>query len=129
MREELKALAGPDRALRDIISDRGLAALGDALVNFAYSLALSLDAGRPRGKRLDNRALSEALRASGLRPLIPKRMDRHQLANAVEALLAYGWLKGMFNLSDLVEALRGPDAIGGLSGLLKEVVAKAGLKP
>jgi len=129
MREELKALAGPDRALRDIISDRGLAALGDALVNFAYSLALSLDAGRPQGKRLDNRALSEALRASGLRPLIPKRMVRHQLANAVEALLAYGWLKGMFNLSDLVEALRGPDAIGGLSGLLKEVVAKAGLKP
>ena len=129
MREELKALAGPDRTLRDIISDRGLAALGDALVNFAYSLALSLDAGRPRGKRLDNRALSEALRASGLRPLIPKRMSRHELANVVEALLAYGWLKGLFGLSDLVKALRGPDVIGGLSDLLRKVVNKAGFGP
>ena len=122
----LRALAGRRKSLRDIMLDGGLAALGDALVNFAYSLALSLDKGAPTGSRLDNRVLSEALRASGLREAAPKRMSRHQLADAAEALLAYAWLTGVMGFWDLVEALRGHDIISGLAALLRAVAEKLG---
>ena len=124
MREELKALAGPSRTLRDVMLDKDLAALGDALVNFAYSLALSLQRGRPTGGRLDNRLLWEALKAAGLREEAPKRMSRHELADAAEALLAYGWLTGLIGFWDLVEALREPDMATRLPALLKSVAER-----
>ena len=125
MEKALRELAGPSRPLRELMLDKGLAALGDALVNFAYSLAISLDEGRPVGRRLDNRLLAEALRASGLRAEAPKRMDRHQLADAAEALLAYGWLTGLVGFWEIVEALRGPSPLEGLSGLLRRIAEKA----
>jgi len=125
MEKALRELAGPSRPLRELMLDKGLAALGDALVNFAYSLAISLDEGRPVGRRLDNRLLAEALRASGLRAEAPKRMDRHQLADAAEALLAYGWLTGLVGFWEIVEALRGPSPREGLSGLLRRIAEKA----
>jgi len=117
----LEELAGRGRGLREVMLDKGLSALGDALVNFAYSLALSLDERRPQGARLDNRVLSEALRASGLRELAPRRMDRHDLADAAEALLAFGWLAGLVDFWSIVEALRGPDVLEKLSSLLRRV--------
>jgi len=119
--EELKKLAGRKRALREIMLDRGLASLGDALLNFAFSLALSLEEGRPTGKRLDNRFLAEALRASGLRREAPRRMDKHELADAAEAILAYGWLMGLVGFWDIVEALRDEDSIRNLSELIKRI--------
>ena len=124
--EELRKLAGRGRALKEIMLDRGLASLGDALVNFAFSLALSLEKGRPTGRRLDNRLLAEALRASGLRREAPRRMDRHALADAMEAILAYGWLTGLVSFWDIVKALRSQDLIEGLSGLVKKIVKRAG---
>jgi len=119
--EELKKLAGRKRALREIMLDRGLAGLGDALLNFAFSLALSLEEGRPMGRRLDNRFLAEALRASGLRGEAPRRMDKHELADAAEAILAYGWLTGLVSFWDIVEALRDEDSIRNLSELIKRI--------
>jgi len=116
---DLEGLVRSRRSFRDVVLDRGLAALGDALVNFAYSLALSLASGKPTGSRLDNRLLWEALRASGLREKMPKRMSRHELADAAEALLAYGWLSGLISFWDVVGALREPDPVSGLSELLR----------
>ena len=116
---DLEGLVRSRRSFRDVVLDRGLAALGDALVNFAYSLALSLASGKPTGSRLDNRLLWEALRASGLREKMPRRMSRHELADAAEALLAYGWLSGLISFWDVVGALREPDPVSGLSELLR----------
>ena len=122
-KELLEGLAGKGRSLREVLLDKGLAALGDALVNFAYSLALSISLGRPTGDRLDNRTLSEALRAASLRELMPRRMSRHDLANAAEALLAYGWLTGAVGFWEIVEALTGADHVASLSGLLRKIAA------
>ncbi len=121
--EELRKLAGRGRKLRDILLDKGLAGLGDALVNFAFSLALSLEGGRPVGRRLDNRFLADALRASGLREEAPGRMDRHGLADAAEAILAYGWLTGLVSFWDIVEAFRARNPIEGLSSLIRKVAS------
>ena len=119
--------------LMQVLTDRKLAALGDAYVNFAYSLALSNKTGKPCGKKVKGTALAEALREAGLRTFLPSRMDRHSLSDAAEALLAYAWLHNLFTLEDSVETLVQSDTLeNGLSQLLlkaKERIKLSGLFP
>jgi len=77
--------------LKKILADKGLARLGDAYVNFIYSLALTDIEGEPTGAKVSDRILAEAAKISGLKGLLPKRTRRNDVANAVEALLAYTW--------------------------------------
>ena len=77
--------------LKKILADKGLARLGDAYVNFIYSLALTDIEGEPTGAKVSDRILAEAAKISGLKRLLPKRTRRNDVANAVEALLAYTW--------------------------------------
>lgn len=92
-------------SISDILGDHELASLGDAFVNLIYSLALSKVAGKPVGRKLDSRVLSLALRKAGLRTLLPHRMDRHKLADAAEALIAYGWLSGAISLEEALNII------------------------
>ena len=119
--------------LMQVLTDRKLAALGDAYVNFAYSLALSNKTGKPCGKKVKGTALADALRKAGLRTFLPSRMDRHSLSDAAEALLAYAWLHNLFTLEDSVETLVQSDTLeNGLSQLLlkaKERIKLSGLFP
>lgn len=89
----------------EILSDKGLASLGDAYVNLLYSLVLSKVTGKPTGRKLDNRVLSSALRKAGIRMLLPSRMDRHRQADAAEALIAYGWLSGAISTKEILDIL------------------------
>lgn len=117
--------------LTQVLSDRKLAALGDAYVNFAYSLALSNKTGEPRGKKVRGSQLAEALRKAGLRTLLPSRMDRHDLADAAEALLAFVWLHRLSTLEENVKTLEKNDVLeNGLAQLLmiaKERIRFSGL--
>ena len=119
--------------LMQVLTDRKLVALGDAYVNFAYSLALSNKTGKPCGKKVKGTALAEALREKGLRTFLPSRIDRHSLSDAAEALLAYAWLHNLFTLEDNVETLVQSDTLeNGLSQLLlkaKERIKLSGLFP
>jgi len=119
--------------LTQVLTDRKLAALGDAYINFAYSLALSNKTCKPCGKKVKGTALAEALRKAGLRTLLPSRMDRHSLSDAAEALLAYAWLHKLFTLEDNVETLVQTDTLeNGLTQLLlkaKEKIKLSGLFP
>lgn len=92
--------------LSRVLLDRDLAALGDAFVNLVYSLALTRQAGRPKGSKVENRILAEAIRRAGLRGLLPKRLDRHAIGGSAEALLAYAWLEGLVAMDECTEALR-----------------------
>jgi hypothetical protein len=85
--------------------DKGLSTLGDSLVNFLYSLALSEFTGRPAGGRVPNAALAIAVERAGLRHLIPPRTDKHGKGDIVEAILAYAWLEGVFTIEEGVKVL------------------------
>jgi hypothetical protein len=91
--------------LREVLADQKLAALGDAYVNFVYSLALSKRKGEPVGAKVDSRLLAEALRKAGLRSLLPSRIDRHKQADAAEALIVYAWMRDVMTIEEGVNIL------------------------
>lgn len=107
------------RSLAEVLADGDLASLGDAYVNFAYSLALSNRRGRPLGVRVKGSVLAEALRRAGLRASLGSRMTRHGLADAAEALIVYAWLNGCITLDESVAIMgKAEDAVEGVSELL-----------
>jgi hypothetical protein len=91
--------------LREILTNHKLAALGDAYVNFLYSLAIAKKSGEPAGAKVDSHLLAEALKKAGLREYLPSRTDRHKQADAAEALIVYVWLKGLISLEEGVKIL------------------------
>jgi len=91
--------------MSEILMDHKLAALGDAYVNFIYSMALSRRTGSPQGAKVQSRVLAEALKRANLRELLPARTDRHKQADGAEALLVYAWIKGLMPLEDAVSIL------------------------
>lgn len=116
------------KTLREVLNDQKLAALGDAYVNFVYSLALSKKKGQPIGAKVDNRILSGALKKAGLREFLPKRIDRHQQADAAEALVVYAWIQKALTIDNGLSVLeRHEDMAEAFCSLLLEAKKKLGL--
>lgn len=93
------------RELREVLMDQKLAALGDAYVNFIYSVALSKRKGEPTGAKVDSRLLAGALKKAALRKLLPSRIDRHKQADAAEALIVYAWIRGSMTIEEGISIL------------------------
>jgi len=87
--------------LIQILLDRKLAQLGDSFVNLAYSLALTRSLKQPVGTRVSDKVLADAARKAGIRRLLPKRMSRGDVSNAVESLVAYAWLYHHFTIDEV----------------------------
>jgi hypothetical protein len=108
-----------------VLADRDLASLGDAYINFAYSLALSNKTGRPQGVKVKGSVLAQALRNAGLREYLPSRMTKHALADAAEALIVYAWLKKAITLEETVRIMTEiQEPVEGLTQLLVTVRGK-----
>jgi hypothetical protein len=104
--------------LADVFADHKLASLGDAFINFAYSLALSNRKGQPSGAKVEGRLLAEALRKAELRKYMPSRMTRHMLADAAEALAVYAWLHRYITLEESIAILeKNEELVEGLTRL------------
>ncbi len=91
--------------LSDALMDKKLASLGDAYVNFLYSLALSKKKGEPVGTKVKGRLLADALKKAGLRKLLPSRINRHKQADAAEALIVFAWMCGSVSLKEELQIL------------------------
>jgi hypothetical protein len=92
--------------LKSILARKDLAQFGDALLNFAYSLALTEVAGKPRGTRVPDKVLAEAAIRAGLRTRLPRRVGRGEVANGLEALLGYSWLRRHLTLEEISACLK-----------------------
>ncbi len=116
------------RNLTEVLTDHELASLGDAYVNFVYSLALSIRTMQPSGRKVKGIALAEALRKAGLREFLPSRMTSHKLADAAEALLVYAWLNDCITLEESVTTLEKADElVAGLVRLLEKAKSRVRL--
>lgn len=111
--------------IEEVLGDKDLASLGDAYINFAYSLALSKRSGRPIGRKLDSSILSSALRKSSIRRMLSHRVDKHGQADAAEALIVYGWLSGIISIKETVDMLACEgDLSDNISMLLKVILER-----
>jgi len=113
------------KSLTEVLTDHKLAALGDAYINFAYSLALSIKRGKPSGAKVKGTVLVEAFRKAGLMGHMPSRVSSHMLADAAEALIVYAWLYGCVSLDECVSILcRSRDSVEGFTQLLLAIRGK-----
>ena len=87
-------------SLSEVLLDQNLAKLGDAYVNFLYSLVLSKKEGKPTGTKVKSRLLADAFKKAGLRKFLPSRINRHKQADAAEALLVYAWIRGSVTMEE-----------------------------
>ncbi|MEM3506125.1 MAG: ribonuclease III family protein [Candidatus Bathyarchaeia archaeon] len=94
-----------NNSLNKILQDRKLARLGDSYINFIYSLALTNKKGEPCGIKVSDKVLFEAAKKSHIRELLPKRIKKGMVANAIESLLVYAWLNKSMSLDEAVETL------------------------
>lgn len=85
--------------------DQDLAKLGDCIVNLIYSLGRSIAKDKPDGAKAPNKVLSESLNKSGLRNLAPSRVDKHQLGDVTEAIIAYAWLQEKIEIKEAAEII------------------------
>ena len=113
--------------LSEVLLDQKLAKLGDAYVNFLYSLALSKKDGTPTGIKVKGRLLADAFKKAGLRDFLPSRIDRHKQADAAEALIVYAWIEGSITMEEGLEILeQNEDSIEAFSDLLLSAKKKFG---
>ena len=92
-------------SLNQVLMDQKLASLGDAYVNFLYSLALSKKKGEPTGTKVKGRLLADAFKKAELRKFLPSRIDRHKKADAAEALIVYAWIRGSMTMEEGLKIL------------------------
>lgn len=95
-----------DRDLPRVLANKGLAQFGDALLNFAYSLALTETTGEPKGTKIPDKVLADAAVQSGLRKHLARRVSRGEVANGLEALLGHAWLQKTMTLEEIVDCLK-----------------------
>jgi hypothetical protein len=106
-------------SLSEVLMDQKLASLGDAYVNFLYSLALSKKKGEPIGTRVKGRLLADAFKKAELRSFLPSRINRHKQADAAEALIVYAWMRGSMTIEEGLRSLeQNEDEIEAFSFLL-----------
>ena len=93
------------KPLKEILTDKSLAKLGDGIVNLLYSLVKSKSVGKPDGAKVPDTVLAEAVRQAGIRKYISSRQNADSLGDAAEALIAYSWLKDYFEIKETAERL------------------------
>lgn len=109
----------------DVLLDKNLAKLGDAFVNFVYSLVASTKRGEPTGVKVKSKILAEALKRAGLRSLLPNRIDKHTQADAVEAIMVYSWLQDIISIEECIEILsEDEDPVEAFTNLLYKIMKK-----
>ena len=92
-------------SIEQIMNDKGLAKVGDNLVNLCYSLAKSLVLGHTTGEKVRDSVLARAIRGTSVYSRINRRTDVGRAADAYEAIMAYLWMTDKTTISAMIESL------------------------
>lgn len=112
-------------------TDKGLAKIGDSIVNFVYSVAKSIYLTKNSssnntirtGKKVSRGILSNALKRANLKLFAKTRADAHDLADTAEALIAYIWLSGNMSMDTMIMIIS--DNLSGNLNLRTEEIQNA----
>jgi len=102
-----------DLSQKAIGTNKGLAKIGDELVNFVYSVAKSIYLTKSNShnravltsKKVGKKILATALKDANLKQFAKNRADAHDLADTVEAIIGYVWLSNQMQLEELIDFL------------------------
>ncbi|UCD00906.1 MAG: hypothetical protein JSV23_08460 [Promethearchaeota archaeon] len=102
-----------NKSQKIIGTDKGLAKIGDGIVNVAYSIAKSiyLTNNNPNnniirtGKKVGKNILEAALKNANMKNFAKSRANAHDLADTVESLVAYVWLNNKMTLKEIIDVL------------------------
>ena len=98
---------------KSIGTDKGLAKIGDGIVNLTYSVAKSMYLTRNNknnkiirtGKKVSKKILAEALKDANMKNFSKNRADAHDLADTVEAIIAYIWFSEKMAIKEIINFL------------------------
>ena len=101
------------KSQKAIGTDKVLAKLGDGIVNLSYSVAKSIYLTKNNsnntisrtGLKVSKRILANAIKNAEMRKFAKNRADSHDLADTVEALVAYVWLSNHITLNEIIDLL------------------------
>jgi hypothetical protein len=102
-----------NKSQKSIGTDKGLAKIGDGVVNLAYSVAKSnfLTKNNPNnrpirtGKKVGKKILEVALKQADMRNFAKNRANAHDIADSVESIIAYVWLANKISLKEIIDIL------------------------
>ncbi|MFX1502912.1 MAG: ribonuclease III family protein, partial [Promethearchaeota archaeon] len=102
-----------NKSQKIIGTDKGLAKIGDGIVNIAYSVAKSifLTKNNPNdniirtGKKVGKVILGNALKNARMKSFAKTRANTHDLADTVESIVAYIWLSNKMSIKEIIEFL------------------------
>jgi hypothetical protein len=102
-----------NKTQRAIGTDKGLAKIGDGIVNLTYSVAKSiyLTKNNPNnknvrtGKKVGKIVLENALKKANMKHFAKTRANAHDLADTVESLLAYVWISNKMTIREIINFL------------------------
>ena len=102
-----------DFTQKRIGTDKGLAKIGDGIVNLSYSLAKSIYLTQNSknkkitrtGLKVSKNILAEALKAADMKVFAKNRADAHDMADTVEALVGFVYLDGSMNIEAITRLL------------------------
>ncbi len=92
-------------SVEEIMNDKGLAKVGDGIINLCYSLTKSRVLGYATGEKVRDSVLAQAIRATEVYRHISRRTDVGKAADAYEAIIAYLWMTGKITVQSAVDAL------------------------
>ncbi len=87
------------------MNDKGLAQIGDNLVNLCYSLAKSVVLGKAGGEKVRDSVLARAIRSTVVYKRIGRRTDAGGAGDAYEAILGWLWMTNRITVKKIVEHL------------------------
>ena len=93
------------KSVEEIVNDKGLAKVGDGIVNLCYSLAKSQVLGHATGDKVRDSVLARAIRSTEVYRHISRRTDSGRAADAYEAIVAYLWMKDLITIQGIVDSL------------------------
>ena len=102
-----------NKSQKKIGTDKGLAKIGDGIVNLTYSVAKSIYLTKNSlnnktirtGTKVSKSILANALKNANLKSFAKTRADAHDLADTAEALVAYVWLSKNVALHEIIDFL------------------------
>ena len=93
------------KSVDTIMNDKGLAKIGDNIVNLCYSLAKSKVLDQATGEKVRDSVLARAIRATSVYKFISRRTDSGKAADAYEAIVAYLWMTGKITIQGTADIL------------------------